>query len=385
MHKYFWCYQLLFEKIFKYINGIILFERFTMFKLSILEEIILFLIQRYKGERTIQGIMYLLKGKQSAQIIQDSHFYHVTSFFGLFHFLTHQNMQEIINGLEFKGYITHYEKNIYLVNKNGQSYLESQNLQFKEFKYLNGLRFSSIQKIFWKRFSLFFQTVSNLNMNLKYFRAVIQEPDIQEWVKNEVLNFRGNKNEIINHFYEELHGILKKLSDEEALLFVNRLSGAKSYGMTYEQIATENKESVEKIYLKSIDILHHLITILNEHKIDYPFLSKFINGENSTNITTTSVETKRLFNDGKTIQEIAAIRQLKVSTIEDHIVENVLSNEQFPIEQFITTQQFTLIKNKINELNTRKLKIIKEALLHEVTYFQIRITLARMGDLHGPK
>lgn len=357
-----------------------------MYKLSILEEIILFLIHRYKGERTIQGIMYLLKGKQSAQIIQDSHFYHVTSFFGLFHFLTHQNMQEIINGLVFKGYITQSEtKNIYLVNKNGQSYLENQKLQFKEFKYLNGLRFSSIQKIFWKRFSLFFQTVSNLNMNLKYFRAVIQEHDIQEWVKKEILNFRGNKNEIIKHFYEELHGILKNLSDEDALLFVNRLSGANSYGMTLEQIATENKESVEKIYLKSIDILHHIITILNEHKNDYPFLSKFIKGENSTNITTTSVETKRLFNDGKTIQEIAAIRHLKVSTIEDHIVENVLSNHHFPIEQFITTQQFTLIKNKINELNTRKLKIIKEALLREVTYFQIRITLARMGDLHGPK
>lgn len=357
-----------------------------MTKLSILEEIILFLLHRYNGERTIQGIMYLLKGKQSAQIIQDSHFYHVTSFFGLFHFLTHQNMQEIINGLEFKGYISQSEnKNIYLLTKNGQAYLANQKFQFMDFTYINGLRFSSIQKIFWKRFSLFFQTVSNLNMNLKYFRAVIQDQDIQDWVKNEILNFNGNKNELVNQFYKELHTILENLSNEDALLFVNRLSGANAYGMTLEQIASEQKESVEKIYLKSINTLHHMITILVEHKNNYPFLSKFVKGDNSTNITNTSIETKRLFTEGKTIQEIAATRNLKISTIEDHIVECVLGDKLFPINQFITTKQFTLIKNKIIELNTRKLKIIKEALLNEVTYFQIRITLARMGDLHGPK
>ncbi|PEJ53742.1 hypothetical protein CN692_20745 [Bacillus sp. AFS002410] len=386
MHKYF-CTTIYYLK--KYSNILLLIiisVRYTMSKRSILEEIILFLIHRYNGERTVQGILYLLKGKQSAQIIQDSHFYNVTSFFGLFPFLTQQTMQNIINGLENIGYIKASEhKNTYLLNKNGLAYIENQNLQFKEFIFINGLRFSSIQKIFWKRFSLFFQTISNLNMNQKYFRAVNQDYDIQEWVKNVILNFGGKKTELVNCFYEDLHKVLMNLSDDDALLFVKRLSGANAYGMTLEQIASENNESVETIYIKSINILHQILTNLIENKLDYPFLSKFVQGEKSTNITNTSIETKRLFAEGKTIQEIASIRNLKLSTIEDHIVECVLSDELFPIEQFITPIQYSLIKNKIIELNTRKMKMVKEDLLNEVSYFQIRITLARMGDLHGPK
>ncbi|WP_088069254.1 helix-turn-helix domain-containing protein [Gottfriedia luciferensis] len=357
-----------------------------MIKLSVLEEIILYLIHRYNGERTIQGITHLLRGKQSAQIIQDSHFYRVTSFFGLFQFLTQQNMSDLVYRLEKNGYIIQYENNnTYLINSNGIKYLENVDLQFNEYTYLNGLRFNSIQKVFWKRFTLFFQTISNLNMNVKYFRAVIQDQDTQEWVKKELLSYKGSKNILVNHFYEELHKILKQLSDDDALLFVNRLSGANSYGMTLEQIASENKINVETTYIKSINVLHHILFILIENKNDFPFLSRFVQGDKNANITNTSIETKRLFTEGKSIQDIAHIRKLKISTIEDHIVECVISDKRFPIDQFITNEQYTMIKNKILELNTRKLKIIKEALLNEVSYFQIRITLARMGDIHGPK
>lgn len=357
-----------------------------MNKLTILEEVVLFLVNRYNGERTIQGITYLLKGKQSAQIIQDSHFYQVTNFFGLYHFLTQQNMQELVNGLKQKGYIEQSElNNIYRVSKKGLYYIENEKLKFQDYQYINGLRFVSVQKIFWKRLSLFFQTISNVIQNNKYFRAVQQENDVQEWVKNELLNFVGSKKNLLNQFHTELHSILKQLHNEDASLIVKRLSGANTFGMTLEQIATEEKKNEELIYIQSVNAMHHLLTILTENTADYPLLSRFIKGTISTNITNTSIETKRLFNAGKTIQEIAAIRHLKMSTIEDHIVECALSDESLSIEQFISDEQYIRIKEKIEELNTRKLKDIKEALLNEVTYFQIRITLARMGDLNGIK
>lgn len=356
-----------------------------MKKLTILEEIVLFLIDRYNGERTIQGITYLLKGKQSAQIIQDSHFYHVTSFFGVYHFLTHQNMQDIVNGLKQYRFINQIESSndLYRVNESGQAYLLNQKLQFQKFKHINGLKFNNIQKIFWKRFSLFFQTISNINSGNKYFKAVQQELDIQEWVKDEILNFIGSKELLLNEIHTELYKILKQLKEEDAQIFVRRLTGANSYGMTLVQIASEEKKNEETIYLQSIDILHHILSILIDSKSNFPLMSNFIKGLYSENITNTSIETKRLFKEGKTIKEIASIRKLKVSTIEDHIVECVLSDATLPISQFINEDEFHLIKTKINELNTRKLKVIKEALMNKVSYFQIRITLARIGDLNG--
>jgi len=353
-----------------------------MNKLTILEEVVLFLVNRYNGERTIQGITYLLKGKQSAQIIQDSHFYQVTKFFGLYQFLTQQNMQDLVKGLKEKGYIEKNDgNNIYRVSHKGLMYLQNGKLQFHAFQYLNGLKFVSVQRIFWKRLSLFFQTISNINQNIKYFRAVQQEIDVQDWVKTELLNAKGNKSDLVIHFHTELQQALHQLPIEDASLFVKRLSGANSYGMTIEQIASDENKSEELIYIQSVNAMHHLLTILTDRTSDYPMLSRFLKGSISSNITNTSIETKRLLEAGKTIKEIAAIRQLKISTIEDHIVECVLSDDLLSIDQFIKKEEYIKIKEKIEELQTRKLKDIKEALLNEVTYFQIRITLARIGDL----
>lgn len=353
-----------------------------MNKLTILEEVVLFLVNRYNGERTIQGITYLLKGKQSAQIIQDSHFYQVTKFFGLYQFLTQQNMQDLVKGLKEKGYIENNKHhNIYIVSQKGLKYLQNVNCQFYAFQYINGLKFVSVQKIFWKRLSLFFQTISNINQNIKYFRAVQQELDVQEWVKTELIQAKGYKKDLVNHFHTELQHVLQQLPTDDASLIVKRLTGANTYGMTLEQVASEENKSEDLIYIQSVNAMHHLLSILTEKTEKYPMLSRFIKGSISSNITNTSIETKRLFEAGKTIKEIAAIRHLKISTIEDHIVECVLSDELFSIDQFINEQEFSKIKAKIEELQTRKLKDIKEALLNEVTYFQIRITLARMGDL----
>ena len=353
-----------------------------MNKLTILEEVVLFLVNRYNGERTIQGITYLLKGKQSAQIIQDSHFYQVTNFFGLYQFLTQQDMQDLVKGLKEKGYLEKIEgANIYRVSHRGLLYLQNVKCQFNDFQYINGLRFASVQKIFWKRLSLFFQTISNINQNIKYFRAVQQENDVQDWVKYELLSAKGNKKDLVIHFHTELEHILKQLQFEDASIIVKRLSGVNTYGMTLEQIATEESKSEELIYIQSINAMHHLLTILTDQTAEYPLLSRFLKGSISSNITNTSIETKRLFEAGKTIKEIAAIRHLKISTIEDHIVECVLSDALMSIDQFISKEEYNKVKRKIEELQTRKLKDIKEALLNGVTYFQIRITLARMGDL----
>ncbi|MEH6936562.1 helix-turn-helix domain-containing protein [Bacillus sp. JJ664] len=353
-----------------------------MNKLTILEEVVLFLVNRYNGERTIQGITYLLKGKQSAQIIQDSHFYQVTNFFGLYQFLTQQDMQDLIKGLREKGYLEKIEgNNIYRVSHRGSKYLQNVKCQFHEFQYINGLRFASVQKIFWRRLSLFFQTISNINHNIKYFRAVQQENDVQDWVKYELLNAKGNKKDLVIHFHTELHHILKQLQFDDASIIVKRLTGANTYGMTLEQIATRANKSEELIYIHSVNAMHHMLTILTEQTAEYPLLSRFLKGSISSNITNTSIETKRLFQAGKTIIEIATIRHLKISTIEDHIVECVLSDDLMSIDQFISNEEYNKVKRKIEELQTRKLKDIKEALLNEVTYFQIRITLARMGDL----
>ena len=61
-----------------------------------------------------------------------------------------------------------------------------------------------------------------------------------------------------------------------------------------------------------------------------------------------------------TIDQIATIRRLRQSTIEDHIIEIALSDHLFPIDDFIDQSVATEILHSAKQLGQRKLKPIKE-------------------------
>ena len=91
--------------------------------------------------------------------------------------------------------------------------------------------------------------------------------------------------------------------------------------------------------------------------------------------------TLQLINEGRSIIEIANTRRLKVNTIEDHLVEIVLSDRQFPIGDYVPNKMENKIWEAVNHLQTKQLKVIKQWLKDdEISFFQIRLVLAKVGD-----
>ncbi|MEK1830637.1 helix-turn-helix domain-containing protein [Priestia megaterium] len=80
---------------------------------------------------------------------------------------------------------------------------------------------------------------------------------------------------------------------------------------------------------------------------------------------------------GKKLEEIAYIRRLKESTIEDHIAELALFVPSFSIDAYVSPKQQEKIISAFEGLRTNKLKVIKEEVKDDVTYFQIRLVLAK--------
>lgn len=72
---------------------------------------------------------------------------------------------------------------------------------------------------------------------------------------------------------------------------------------------------------------------------------------------------------------------MKVNTIEDHLVEIVLSDKSFPIADYVSLDDEREIAAAINELGTKKLKAIKQMVDNkQISFFQIRLVLAKIGD-----
>ena len=179
---------------------------------------------------------------------------------------------------------------------------------------------------------------------------------------------------------EMIHS-LENTNIEETVksIIINRLAGYDIAGFTWQQLSFFEKKSEMDIQLLYIAGLHSWLNIITSQTGQYPLLNSIAqNVRINIPLTGSAFQSAQLFLQGYSIEQISKMRGLKISTIEDHIVELAMNEPQFSIEQFISARDVQLVSAAIEDYNTRKLKVLHEVLPH-LTYFQLRLVLAR-GD-----
>lgn len=359
--------------------------------MNYLTMIILYCIQQFAGERSVNAIFYLLKGKKSAQTIQDACWFQLRPLFQTFPYLTKEEFDQAIFLLKEKNYITKTE-NTYQISSQGIEQLKILLTEKPIPPHLNGWEFHSIDRLFWQRINLLIQTISYWIRGVNRFYPVQRNFTVQLWVKKWLrnTNTKFSKEEIASLLYSELLTLLSKLDAVNPSFFVERLSGYEKTGATAEQIAKKYQCDRFYYHLCFLHILHYMIISIRQHKEQYLLLYSIINDLYREHpLTNSTFLTYQLLQRGKTIEEIAKLRSLKKSTIEDHIVEIALMIPSFSIDKYVDIEKQKEIIHVVETLNTRKLKRIKEYV--ESDYFSIRLVLSRLnhllknnfGDVHG--
>ena len=67
-----------------------------------------------------------------------------------------------------------------------------------------------------------------------------------------------------------------------------------------------------------------------------------------------------MLNKGLTVENIAHIRNLKRSTIEDHLVEITFNDKQFDIAPFVPSEMQKMILNIAKQTDSKQLRQIKQ-------------------------
>ncbi|SEN51690.1 DNA helicase RecQ [Lihuaxuella thermophila] len=93
----------------------------------------------------------------------------------------------------------------------------------------------------------------------------------------------------------------------------------------------------------------------------------------------------RLYQQGKSIADIAETRGLSTGTIEDHLFRCGVDGLPLDWNRFIPAEHEELIMQKIEELGAQKLRPIKDALPEEVTYMAIKAAIAKRQLLLSAK
>ncbi|MBM7661204.1 uncharacterized protein YpbB [Bacillus mesophilus] len=337
-------------------------------------------LEKINGERTVYSIYHLYKGKRSSQTIQDAKLFQLEPLFGLLPDLTREGMERSVQQLIEKGMVSSVGEGAYTVNNTGRNQLSS----FSIPKSLNGWAYSSITAVFWERLSLTIQCLSYLIHHETRFIPISRDQNTMQWVKSFLKNQPGLREVVAKDLHDELFSVLSNLDELQSTIFVYKLTSLRRIGYTNTQIAELLETDSLKVSISFQATVHYLLDRLEQYPDQYPLLSRLAMVSNKpTTLTQSTSRTMELLQQGRTIEEIAAMRQLKKNTIEDHIVEIALTNPSFDISTFINPKDISIISECIKNSGTNQLKLIRKQLPIEASYFEIRLVLAKLGGAHG--
>lgn len=340
-----------------------------MFQLLLLQS-----IKALKGERSEAAIYHMLVGKRSSQTFQDIHAYNLTSFFGICRTLKREDLHQELLNLEHDDLIC-FEEDRFIITDKGIAELNHKNDE--AIQWLRGLQHHHMDQQFWSRLLLFVQTASNIAQGQHQFIPIDERKDILQWVKVKYQNNKHQLQDLLHQLYIELHTLFSMLPTWLSEFLTLRMTGGHRFGLSKEQLAFQYdlKRLDVEVYL-SLGI-HFLLGHILRSPHSYPHLYDFCKDlVQELPITQSANKTLELLRKGYEFETITKLRRLKASTIQDHIVEIALVDPSFSTESFISKEAVQNISQMAKSLNTNRLKVIKESLEQDYSYFQIRLVLA---------
>lgn len=340
----------------------------------IFHHILLQIFHNFNQERSISAPFHLLRGKRSGQTVQDVGIYHLHQYFGILPKLTRTKYNEELSALIENQSLIVKEDGLYELTMNAAE-------QMKKMKSLSfdGWHYRGNEHIFFARLSLIIQTLSHQRAGQMTFIPIQKDEQVQQWAKDFLKANQYKDGQLQPRLLNEMHSSLEQTTVEELgkNILILRLSGFGSSGLTWQQISYQ--ENMNEIDLQVIYIatLHNWMNEILTNGGDFPLLYQMAEGLRIKNpLTGSAFHSAELFNNGHSLDEISKIRNLKMSTIEDHIVELAMNEPQFKVEQFVSTEDIQKVFTAVDDYNTRKLKVLHEVVPH-LTYFQLRLILAR--------
>jgi len=328
-------------------------------------------LRRFNGERTLAAVYHLFSGKKSAQTLQDSKWFRLEPLFGTWKNVTIADLETAAQVLAEQRLAVPGAGRTYRLTEAGERWLDEQSMFFP--RHLNGWRYHDIEQTFWQRLSLVGQTLSNL-VHGQRFTPICRDERTLLWVKQYVLA-NGSRQTLAAAFYEELIRLLGTVSEEAATVFTLRLTSAARIGWTAEQIAADLQTDVLYVQFQFRNVLHYMMAEAEAGRA--PLMAELMAGLAPVQLTQSAQKTYEWLQKGKTMEEIAALRRLKRSTIEDHIVEIAANVPSFSIAPFVEAGKAASIQAAARALGARKLRHIREALGGAASYFEIRLVLAK--------
>ncbi|WP_058307551.1 helix-turn-helix domain-containing protein [Gracilibacillus massiliensis] len=342
-----------------------------MFKYVILD-----CIKRLNSERTIYNIYHLLTAKKSTQTVQDSNIFGLTRYFGIYKVLTRAEFDRFISHLAKEELVEVSDDQTICLTERGSNLLKALHVKLSPYLFLDGIQYYDASYSFSSRLILFIQTLTHMHQKNPTFIPIIEDVKVQKFVKKVWKDQSVNSLLLLEFIYHDLYKVLQAFPSVYSAIFVEHVTTFEKVGLSKEQLATKYNLSIHDVYLSIMNTIHYICQKIEKEE-DFKFLANLYPDHLNNGVLSDSAsKTLNFLNKGLVIDEIVTIRNLKENTIKDHIVEIAYMDIMIDWNQYITKQQYLMIKHVLDIAATKRLKDIKAQLPESVTYFQIKLVMA---------
>ncbi|MGV3488952.1 MAG: helix-turn-helix domain-containing protein [Tuberibacillus sp.] len=344
--------------------------------MTYLQFFILHILNAFQGERSASAIYHLLRGKRTSQTIQDGFLFQVHPYFGTLPHLSRQNIMSMINDLIESGLVAQRDADHFSLTEKGSNSMALLSSKCLIPDGLNGWFYGGLGRRFWKRLTQMIQTLSHLQANESRYYPVIRDESTLNWVKRFLVTAGYGRDALADQARTEMEKAMGAIPDFEADLLVSRLSGYKNNGLSIAQLSDITGKSDTEILLVLQSGIHRLVEEIIKDK-DLRILREMLEFTGLVGLTDSAKKTYYMLQKGLTISEMAKIRGLKESTIQDHIVEIAFCNPVFSVQPFVSPDSYRAVAEALKKVKAKKLSAIKQLCPDTVDYFHIRLVLAR--------
>lgn len=345
-----------------------------------LETVILYCLNQINNERSISSVFHLLNGKKSSQTIQDAHFFRLEHLFQTFPLLGRDDFESRILLCKQLDLVSETTEQHYHVTTEGKAVLAKEMIEKPLPAFLNGWKYHSLTSVFWERLSLLVQVCSNLIHHHTEYFPIQRKSDVQYWVKLFLQQSTKDRQALASELYNE---IITCFDSEPALdprILVIRFTGHKRFGLTGVQAAHVLNYEPSYYHLQFLNLIHYMIDEIHHRSTRYPLLKSIMSDlSQPSSFTISTGKTYHFLKQGLDLDEIANVRNLKRSTVEDHLVEIALIDKSFDISYLVSIEKQKMIMDAAEQSPSKQLKLIRER-TNGASYFEIRLVLAKYGD-----
>lgn len=303
----------------------------------------------------------VLIGKHTSSVLCYAYFHDLLPLFSVIPDLNEEKFYQKLTDLMDEGRLKEEQGQICSLKKAKIPNL----LQTPTFQSLDFFKFGRKEETCWRSVRFLLQAASFLNKENNYI-PLENAPNYTQRVR--VFIHRYQK-DLAKRLYYETAELFQILSEEQANLLAQTLSGYQQEGAAFFQLIPDRYGRFPWSSLYRSAAIHSFLAQVAKHPeyILYEFLQPLF----LQNFNQSMLQTRKLVQQGYNIEKVIKKRKLKKGTVQDHLIEWALIDPAFPFERFLSQKT----KEKLKKLPIRSFTYPFKELERnfEATFLEIRL------------